>query len=843
MRWSVVVVSAAAGAASGQSLTDPDCRDDVFYHFMPIAWRDSDGDAQRFGDFGGMTASLDYLQSLGVTAVWINPIFPTNAYHGYQHGAADQVNPRFGTEAQFVNFVGQAHARGIKVFVDFVAYGISHTSTWYQSARSNPSSPYDLWLGFTNGSNTQYTGSIYSTWNGQSVGFIHWNLANPGPVGLVTGWARHWLDPNSDGNPSDGIDGYRLDHAYAQSPDGPNGWGANIEFWEQWTGSLKQLKPTVFNFAEQGDWGNYGTDLLPAMDAAFTKPFEFAARDAVNSETAAGLYSSMRATLAAIPAGRTSLAIVNDHDVNRLTSEIGGSMNKAKAAAAVLLLQPLTPIIYYGDEIGMLGTKQSYGSDADDIPMREPFKWNRLAGPPMSNYWVLNSGAYNGRFSQDNDGRSVEEQSGISGSLLETYRTLIAARRANIALRRGEYTPIVSTSSRVWAFHKSHALQNVIVAINLAGSAQVTSLNMAGFRIAGGSATVTNAITGSVLPPVTSANQGAYSVTVPGYGYVVLAADVLPPAPEQRTDGRNIPADLGASARVAVQTCATGLGDNVSELDALYVRPVAGGVVVGVAGNLAIDGTSIAIMIDTDVGGPAGQDVLNTPLPSPPAGLQQLTGTRLDAGFRPDRMWYINTFGGSIFVDGLVLPAGGAATKTYRGAGLVNSGLGVLSGGSNPNGLKVACDNSNSSGVTRVSVADAAGATTGFEVFISKAELGFAGSPCRDLGIAAMLVRGSGEVSNQWLPGVLFGTGSLGTSPDMTIRPGNQFAVVPIGRPADWDLDGQITPGDLAAFINEWSSGVGSGGLAADFDGDGAVTPSDVAGMVNSWLSALTGGC
>jgi len=63
--------------------------DDIFYMFMPIAWRDSDGDPWRFGDFGGMTESLPYLKSLGVTAVWMTPIFVSPANHGYQHGAAD----------------------------------------------------------------------------------------------------------------------------------------------------------------------------------------------------------------------------------------------------------------------------------------------------------------------------------------------------------------------------------------------------------------------------------------------------------------------------------------------------------------------------------------------------------------------------------------------------------------------------------------------------------------------------------------------------------------------------------------------------------------------------------
>ncbi|HOC32070.1 MAG TPA: alpha-amylase family glycosyl hydrolase, partial [Armatimonadota bacterium] len=154
--------------------------DEVFYHFMPIAWRDSDNDGgasgKRFGDFNGMTASLDYLQYLGVTSVWMNPIFPSPAYHGYQHGPADTVNPWFGTEAEFLNFVAQAKARGIKVYVDLVCYGISHNSVYFQSAYNNPSSPYDAWLSFTNSANTTYNGYTFTTWNGSNVGFINWDL-------------------------------------------------------------------------------------------------------------------------------------------------------------------------------------------------------------------------------------------------------------------------------------------------------------------------------------------------------------------------------------------------------------------------------------------------------------------------------------------------------------------------------------------------------------------------------------------------------------------------------------------------------------------------------------------
>ena len=121
-------------------------KDAVFYELYVRAFRDSNDDGK--GDFQGLIQKLDYLQDLGITAIWMNPIFPSPAYHGYQHGRADELNGWLGSESEFLGFVAQAHARGMRVFVDLVSYGISHDSPWYLDAFGNPSSIYDDWLAF-----------------------------------------------------------------------------------------------------------------------------------------------------------------------------------------------------------------------------------------------------------------------------------------------------------------------------------------------------------------------------------------------------------------------------------------------------------------------------------------------------------------------------------------------------------------------------------------------------------------------------------------------------------------------------------------------------------------------
>jgi len=826
----IVVTVSSIDSAVAQPLNGRPIEDDIFYHFMPIGWRDSDNDAQRFGDFNGMTASLDYLEELGVTAVWMNPIFPSPAYHGYQHGPGDQVNSRFGTEAEFLNFVDAAHQRGIKVFIDFVVYGISQDTSWYQSAAGNPSSQFDSWLAFENFANTNYLGSVYNSWNGASVGFIHWNLDDSGASDLVTSWSQHWLDPNGDGDPSDGIDGYRLDHVWAQYPNGPNGWGYNLDWWVAWRDALRSVNPDVFIFAEQADWGSTGANLLPAFDASMTKPWEFAARDALKFEDASNLYSQTQATLAALPAGKNFMGIIGDHDVDRLSSVIGTSLNKGKAAAAVLLTAPFTPMIYHGDEIGMTGVKANYGSDANDIPFREPFKWNAVAGPPMSNYWVLNSQAFNNAYSSNNDGRSVEEQNNVSGSLLETYKELIAARRDHIALRRGAYYPIPASASQVWSFLRHEVGEEaLLVAINVGSQPRNASLNMTELSVNGGSSTVVDVFSSASLPQLTNANKGSYALTIGGYGYRILAVNVEPPAPApDALSGFEIQSRFSPADLVATQDNATGLGDNISELNQLFVKYEADGLRIALTGNLATDGTGLAVLFDTTVG---GQNVLDTNgLSPPPAGPDQLTDTHFDIDFAPDEMLFINTFSGNIYVDQYSFPAGAAATKVYRGNGTVNDGDGFLNGGNNPNGLQVALNNTNALGVTDSSATDAATATNGFELKVPYADIGMADDAT--FKVAAFIMQGSGAVSNQVLPGLGGGVANLGATPNFAALPGQQFATVSPTTVVVGDIDGD---GDVdavdASLLADVLLGIDLDSdrqAASDLNGDGMLDGRDV---------------
>lgn len=833
----MAVLLVADAVHARQQLVRPH-EDEVIYQIMPIAWRDSNLDTTgsvqtRFGDFGGLAAaeSLDYLQYLGVTMVYLQPIFPSAAYHGYQHGVPDTMNPRFGTEAQFLAFVSAAHARGIKVILDFVAYGVSHNSPYFQSALQNPSSPYDQWLAFTNAANSSYVGYTFNTWNGAQVGFIHWNLDNPATVNAVTNWAKKWLDPNGDGNLSDGVDGFRLDHAWAS---GGEGFGADIDFWNQWCGALRAMRPDVFIFCEPSDWGNYGTDLLEpdAFNAVITKPWQFASRDAVNLRNASGLYSSTASTYAAIPVGKLAVAQVSDHDSDRIASVLGNSTARQKVMAAIQMTQPFPPNIYFGDELGMRGTKASTGTDADDIPMREPFKWKAVASAPMSNYTAITSGTIPPTFSANNDGRSVEEQKNVAGSMLETYRSLIAVRKNSIALRRGSYLPVTSPNSGIYAFVRHHADQTVLVAINLNSSTTSTTVDLSGFTVPKTGTVPVNLQGGAALPAITPSNRSAYPVSLGARSWFIATAALTPPVDTSHAniDGRSIPFDAGALALIATQTNASSFGDNVGELNQLFVRTDGDALRISISGNLPTDGTSLDLFIDVNPSTPAGQNRLATAhLPAPPGGLAPLDGTTFDAGFAPDTLLYINSAGGLVYVDQVSLPTAPAlAVKTYRGNTGLNSGRGVLSGGTNPNGIEVAFDNSNT--------AAAAAATKGFELRVPFVDLGLPANFSGAVSVSACIQRASGELSNQWLPSLASGATDLGLAPNLADTTGTQHVTFHLGVVGDLDRDGTVGAADLAALLGSWGlDSAVSGHLAADLDGDGVVGAADLAVLLSRW--------
>ncbi|MFC1683719.1 alpha-amylase family glycosyl hydrolase [Candidatus Zixiibacteriota bacterium] len=497
---------------------------DIFYQIFPISFRDSDGDG--FGDFNGIVEAIPYLQSLSVTAVWLNPVFVSKTYHGYQYARHDSLNPRFGTEAQFVAMVEALHDAGIEIYIDLVAYGVGEEHPFFQDARGDPASAYDQWFAFTDPGNWNYFGfgGGYHDWQGNWITHVFWDHNHQPVRDYLVDKLAYWLDPNEDGDFHDGIDGFRIDHLsvdhYSESQ-----WGYDLPLWDDLTAGLRAVNPDAALIAEESDWGSLDINLFNhGIDAAFGIPIMFGLQYGIANQIGwdLGLWTAL--LLEDLPDQGQWVGILNNHDVNRVRTELSDDEDLCKLAAAILMTGPLPPCLYYGEEIGMRGHKVDwYGNDANDLHIREPLEWNAVLSVPPHAQWYQGYSQYtNNQFAQDNDGISVQEQDGDSSSLLEHYRSLAALRSEHAALRTGDFDPVWMGDERIYAGLRHDDTSSVLVAVNLADQSVNLEVNFAGTPLGLLERTVTDIWKGQSYDDITESNADQYPLHIGSRSAVIL---------------------------------------------------------------------------------------------------------------------------------------------------------------------------------------------------------------------------------------------------------------------------------------------------------------------------------
>jgi len=525
----IVTISILLLAISFESQARP-LQDDILYQIFPIAFHDSDGDS--IGDFAGIGQAASYLQSLGVTAVWMNPVFFSRTYHGYQYVRHDSLNPKFGTEAQFIQMVEDLHDAGIKVLVDLVTYGVSEEHPFFQDAYGNPSSIYDLWFAFINPSNTDYFGfgGGYWDWEGNWITLAFWNHNHLPVREHLIDKLSYWLDPNGDGDFHDGIDGFRIDHlSVGWSSEAE--WGYDLPLWDDLTVGLRAVNPDVLFIAEDSDWGNHHPDiLLHGVDAVFDIPLMFGARWYLKNEQGWDLSQQVANNLTLISGVGQWLGLLNNHDVTRIRTELGDDMDRCRLGAAWLFTSPFPPVMYAGEEIGMRGYKVDwYGNDANDLHIRESFEWNtNLTAPPHA-YWFGHRPEYtSNEFIQDGDGISVQEQEGDTTSLLYHYRKLATMRGDHEPLRMGDYFSVWAGDSRVCSFLRTGDSSSVGVALNFSNSILNLDIDFATTPLGSATRTVTDLWGNESYPDITAANADSYPLHLGRESFAILEISGTP---------------------------------------------------------------------------------------------------------------------------------------------------------------------------------------------------------------------------------------------------------------------------------------------------------------------------
>ncbi len=443
-------------------------RRSVFYEVFVRSFQDSNGDG--VGDLKGLIQRLDYLNDgnpatsndLGVTALWLMPVFRSPSYHGYDTTDYYNINPAYGTNQDFKRLLREAHRRGIRIIIDYM---INHTSSkhpWFQASKSKKSS-YRNWYVWrrTNPGWTQPWGSG-QVWHSIQHEFfygIFWggmpdlNFRHPPVREEMLKIAKHWIRM--------GVDGFRLDAARYLVANGAGPKQSDQPqthaYWKAFRRTVKKMSPPT---ALIGEIWTQGSNIAPycrgdEMDQSFHFSLASAMKSAAASMTAKPLWRVLSQKDIPMKCWATFLS---NHDQERIMSQFHGNMRMMRIASAMLLTLPGTPYVYYGEEIGMTN-----GSKRHDEAKRTPMAWNasKHGGFTTGKPWYpLVSHKKN----------NIASQTGKADSLLSWYRRLIRLRHRYHALSLGSLVRVPlqgKGKEAVVAFVRHHPSQRILVIMNL----------------------------------------------------------------------------------------------------------------------------------------------------------------------------------------------------------------------------------------------------------------------------------------------------------------------------------------------------------------------------------------
>ena len=438
----------------------------VCYEIFVRSFYDSNGDG--IGDLNGLIEKLDYVNDgkpeqqgdLGATCIWLMPIAQATSYHGYDVSDYYTVHRDYGTNDDFKRLVAEADKRGISVILDLVLNHTSSDHPWFQSALNDPNSPYRDWY-IWSPTDPGYRGPWGDVaWHKSPVrdeyyygvfvsGMPDLNYRNPAVTAEARKISAFWLNEM-------GADGFRLDAIKHLIEAGQvQEDTAETHAWlREYRTFLQQTRPDAFTIGEIFNAGPVA--LAPYYPDQLDTYFQFDVGTKLITAAATG---QARQFIGAVRVGDTSLPFqrwapfLTNHDQDRVMSTLGDDVSKAKLAATALLTLPGLPFVYYGEEIGMLGTKP-------DPQIRTPMQW---AGDPKGGF----TEGQPWQALQPNAATvHVAAQDSDAQSLLNLYRRLIHLHTSEPALGKGSFTSLSSSDNKVGAFLRQSDDEAVLVVIN-----------------------------------------------------------------------------------------------------------------------------------------------------------------------------------------------------------------------------------------------------------------------------------------------------------------------------------------------------------------------------------------
>jgi trehalose-6-phosphate hydrolase len=475
---------------------------------MP-SFQDSDGNG--ISDFKGMTTRLDYLQSLGIKGIWLTPFLQSpKVDNGYDVADYYQIDPVYGTMADFHQFLNEAHNRDIKVIMDMVVNHTSTESKWFQESRKSKDNPYRdyyIWKNKHNNWESFFGGEAWQLDTITNQYYLHkfavrmadLNWSNPAVVKEIQKVLRFWLDMGIDGFRFDVINFLNTDDITTDNPikDGKIQAVYNINQ----PGVKKMIaiiKSTVNEYKGRFTVGEIGSDKIEVlkqyqsselMDVVFN--FNFGSIPDFSVERLFAELQSMEKNMNGYPT-----LFFGSHDNPRLMNRLAdGNIERAKALAALILTAKGVPFIYYGEEIGMQNITADNYDEIEDIQgktyyklaidagktpaeallegnnhnrdkSRSPMQWDNSsnAGFTTGTPWIKT----NKNFLEVN----VQQCSLPENSILQTYKALLKLRNTEKTLQYGKYEKLELVENRI-QFTRSYKKETITVIINFGNNKRI----------------------------------------------------------------------------------------------------------------------------------------------------------------------------------------------------------------------------------------------------------------------------------------------------------------------------------------------------------------------------------
>ena len=498
-------------------------KDAVIYQIHVRTFHDSNGDG--IGDFEGLETRLDYLQELGINAIWLMPFFPSPLRDdGYDIADYNAVHPSYGTLEDFRKFLESAHERGIRVIIELVANHTSDQHPWFKESRSSPDNPRRDWYVWSD-TDTRYKGTriIFldtekSNWAWDPISkAFYWhrffnhqpdlNYDNPAVCEEMWNVMKFWLEM--------GVDAFRLDAIpYLVEREGTNceNLPETHAVLKQWRRKLDENFPGRMLLAEANQWP---ADLRPyfgdgdEFHMAFHFPLMPRMFMGLKLEDRKPITEILQQTPEIPPSCQWSLFLRNHDELTlemvtdmerdymydsyaesktmrlnlgirrRLAPLLNNDRRRIELMNGMLMSLPGTPIIYYGDEIGM-GDNINLG---DRNGVRTPMQWTGetnagfSTAPPERLYAPLIQDPVYGY-----PAVNVLRQRASEHSLLNWMQLIITVRRSTAVFGRGSIEFLYPANHRILAYVRRLGNETVLVVNNLSSTAQAVELDLRHYK-------------------------------------------------------------------------------------------------------------------------------------------------------------------------------------------------------------------------------------------------------------------------------------------------------------------------------------------------------------------------